>query len=114
MKQSQKNIIGKTNVKLLQSMQDSEIDTSDIAELKKTELEKGVKINFSNPQIHKIFMKNPQQFLKSNQNKKAISIRLDDEIITFFKIKTKGKGYQTVINNILKEYVQANKYKQSI
>lgn len=39
--------------------------------------------------------------------KKSISIRLDEEVIDFFKAT--GKGYQTRINAILRHYVQEQK-----
>jgi uncharacterized protein (DUF4415 family) len=35
------------------------------------------------------------------KNKKPISIRLDEDILLFFKLQ--GKGYQTAINQILRE-----------
>lgn len=43
--------------------------------------------------------------------KKAISIRLDSDILDWFK--GQGKGYQSLINNILRSYVnhQQNKTK---
>ncbi|QCI97360.1 BrnA antitoxin family protein [Agrobacterium larrymoorei] len=39
--------------------------------------------------------------------KKSISIRLDEEVIDFFK--STGKGYQTRMNAILRHYVQEQK-----
>lgn len=41
------------------------------------------------------------------QQKTAISIRLDDDIIDFFKAT--GKGYQTRINAVLRHYVTEQK-----
>lgn len=41
--------------------------------------------------------------------KKSISIRLDEEVIDFFK--STGKGYQTRMNAILRHYVQEKKNK---
>ncbi len=40
------------------------------------------------------------------KKRSAITIRLEPEIIDFFK--TKGKGYQTKINAVLKSYVKAH------
>jgi uncharacterized protein (DUF4415 family) len=41
--------------------------------------------------------------------KHAISIRLDEDVIDFFKAQ--GKGYQTRINAILRHYMQESKKK---
>lgn len=38
--------------------------------------------------------------------KKAVSIRLDEDVIDFFK--QSGKGYQTRINTVLRHYVKEN------
>lgn len=43
------------------------------------------------------------------QQKTAISIRLDDDIVDFFK--STGKGYQTRINAVLRHYVSEQKKK---
>ncbi len=45
-------------------------------------------------------------------NKVRITIRLDADIVKFFKdqVHTAGGGnYQTVINNVLREYLQENR-----
>ena len=39
--------------------------------------------------------------------KKQISIRIDEDILTFFR--SQGKGYQTRINAVLRAFVEANK-----
>ncbi|MBD2151399.1 BrnA antitoxin family protein [Pseudanabaena sp. FACHB-1277] len=41
--------------------------------------------------------------------KKAVSIRLDSDVLDWFK--GQGKGYQSIINNVLRTYVyhQQNK-----
>ena len=39
--------------------------------------------------------------------KKQITLRLDPEVLEFFKAQ--GKGYQTAINNVLRRYVEAHK-----
>jgi uncharacterized protein (DUF4415 family) len=40
--------------------------------------------------------------------KKQITLRLDPEILEFFK--SQGRGYQTAINNVLRRYVEAQKH----
>ena len=42
--------------------------------------------------------------------KRAVSLRLDENIITWFK--KQGKGYQTKINKVLGEFVQAQQLKE--
>ncbi|MGN7293291.1 BrnA antitoxin family protein [Rhizobium sp. SAFR-030] len=42
--------------------------------------------------------------------KKAISIRLDDDIVDFFQAT--GKGYQTRINAVLRHFVSEQKHKK--
>lgn len=39
--------------------------------------------------------------------KKAVSIRLDPDVLDFFK--SQGKGYQTRINAVLRAFMEANK-----
>ncbi len=44
------------------------------------------------------------------QGKRAVSIRLDEDVIDFFK--KEGKGYQTRINAVLRAYMNAMKAKE--
>lgn len=44
-------------------------------------------------------------------NKRQITLRLDPDIVEFFK--SQGRGYQTAINNVLHNYVQAQSQKKS-
>ncbi len=39
--------------------------------------------------------------------KKQITLRLDSDVLEFFK--KQGKGYQTAINFVLRQYVQAHR-----
>lgn|SRR5579872_211004 len=41
------------------------------------------------------------------QPKQAVSIRLDEDLIQWFK--SRGKGYQTRINAVLRAYVEAHR-----
>ena len=68
-------------------MKDSEIDYSDIPPLDE-EFFKNAVVIFPNP-------------------KPVITIRLDTDILDWFKMQ--GKGYQTKINAVLRAYVQAQK-----
>ena len=76
-----------SNLKRLDSMTDEDIDYSD------------------SPSADEEFWKNAKLILP--KNKTPITIRLDDDILEFFK--SQGKGYQTTINAVLKSYVAAQK-----
>lgn len=63
------------------------------------------RINYSEiPATNEAFWTNATINLPKKKN--AITIRLEPEVIDFFK--SKGKGYQTKINAVLKSYVQAH------
>lgn len=75
----------KTDWAKLARMKDSEIDASDI------------------PELGPEFFRNA--VLRMPKPKKMVSIRLDDEVLNWFK--RQGRGYQTKINEILKVYMKA-------
>ena len=77
----------KTDWDKLNSMSDSEIDYSDIPPITK-----------------KLFQKSELRMPKS---KPLISIRLDSDVLEWFK--SLGSGYQTRINAVLRMYMKANK-----
>jgi uncharacterized protein (DUF4415 family) len=68
------------------AMTDEEIDTSDIPELDETFFKNAV-----------LWMPKP---------KKSISLRIDQDVLEWFK--SQGKGYQTRINAVLKAYKEAH------
>jgi len=76
-------------LKLLAAMPDSEIDYSEIPRQTGT-------VKWTQPGS-----------LVPAENKKQITLRLDADVLTFFK-KT-GRRYQSRINAALREYVQAHK-----
>ncbi|NIR47777.1 BrnA antitoxin family protein [candidate division KSB1 bacterium] len=77
----------KTDWQRLDAMTDDDIDTSEISELDE-EWFKNAKVIMPQP-------------------KKAISPRIDREVLRWFK--SQGKGYQSHINAVLKAYVNAQK-----
>ena len=74
-----------TDWKKLEQMTDTEIDVSDI------------------PPLEEEFFKNA--ILHMPTSKKAVSLRLDSDLLDWFK--EQGKGYQTKINAVLRVYMQA-------
>ena len=87
--------MGKTDFEKLKKMNDKDIDYSDIPKLKNEDI---VNMNFhkGTKELEKI-MKNYRPI------KKAITIRLDSDVLEYFK--TQGKGYQSKINKILRDFV---------
>jgi uncharacterized protein (DUF4415 family) len=75
----------KTDWERLRTMKDEDIDTSDIPELTGDFFRKAV---------------------LWPGTKKQITLRLDPDVIDFFK--KQGKGYQSVINKVLRKYVEAH------
>ncbi len=77
----------RTNWEKIDALKDSEIDFSDI------------------PELGKAFFK--RATLRLPEPKTAVTIRLDRQVLNWFK--TKGPGYQTRINALLRAYMEAHK-----
>ena len=75
----------RTNFKKLAKMKDSEIDFSDIPEMDST------------------FFKNAELIIP--EHKKSISLRIDSDVLKWFK--KKGTGYQTKMNAVLRMFMDA-------
>ena len=78
--------IDKKRLNEIKTIKDEDIDYSDIAELDAD------------------FWLNAKPVYP--KQKKAISIRLDQDIIDYFK--SDGRGYQSKINNVLRTYLEAH------
>jgi len=76
----------RTDWNILKKMSDKEVDFSDI------------------PELDKSFFENAE--IRMPQRKKAVSIRLDADVIDWFR--KSGKGYQTKINAVLRSYAEAH------
>ncbi len=79
-----------TDWKKVDAINDSDIDLSDIPEVS----------------IEKFAKSIVRKGLKPTPKKTQITLRIDTEVLEWFK--SQGKGYQTNINNLLKAYVEAN------
>ncbi len=77
----------KTNWTRVDSLSDRDIDYSDI------------------PELDKDFFKSATLVLP--EPKTAVTIRLDQQVLEWFK--SKGPGYQTRINALLRAYMEAHK-----
>ena len=76
-----------TNWVRIDALKDKEIDTSDIPEQKNAFFKRAV--------------------LRLPEPKTAVTIRLDRQVLDWFKAK--GPGYQTRINALLRAYMEAHK-----
>ena len=75
----------------VQNMKDEDIDFFDIPRLTEKD--------FANAIVRK--------GLKSPPTKQQITLRIDQDVITFFR--EQGQGYQTKINQLLRAYMDAHK-----
>jgi len=82
-----KALFERKRLEKLETIPDSEIDTSDI------------------PELDENFFKNAKLIMP--EPKKAVSLRLDREVLDWFK--KRGKGYQSRMNAVLKAYMEAHK-----
>jgi uncharacterized protein (DUF4415 family) len=79
-----------TNWESVNKMQDKDIDLTDIPEIKEEQLSKA-KVRLGGKLVSK--------------GKVRINILLDADIVAYFKSKAGGRGYQTLINEALKENI---------
>ena len=76
--------ISAQRIEELNNIPDSAIDTSDI------------------PELDENFWDNAK--MVSPMTKQAISLRVDSDVLDWFK--NRGKGYQSLMNSVLKSYVE--------
>ena len=87
MKKTTSKKLSRTNWAKIDAIRDDEIDFSDI------------------PEQGKAFFK--QAVLRLPQPKATVTIRLDRQVLQWFKAQ--GRGYQTRINALLRAYMEAHK-----
>ena len=79
--------VSKKRIEEIKAMTDKDIDYSDI------------------PELDNSFWENAS--ISMPENKKGVYIRLDGDVLTW--LKSRGKGYQTKINAILRAYYNTHK-----
>ncbi len=77
----------KSQVDIINKIEDKDIDLSDIPELTKKDL-----INSERGKFYKPI-------------KRSTTIRLDADVIEWFKYQSESKGYQTKINEVLRKFM---------
>lgn len=80
-----------TDWKRVDAMRDEDIDTSEVPEVTPEQFAEAV----------------ARKGLERIPRKRQITLRLDEDVIAWFK--SRGPGYQTRINEVLRAYVDANK-----
>ena len=80
-----------TDWKAIDTMKDKDINLSDLAEVAPDKFAQAI----------------IRKGLKPVQKKSQITLRVDTDVLNWFKAQ--GKGYQTNINALLKAYMEANK-----
>lgn len=86
----------------------SEIPPASEEELRRLDAIRDKDIDFSDiPELDEEWFKTAKVVLPAK--KKAISLRVDLEVLEWFKSQAKGRGYQTLINAVLEAYVNAQK-----
>ncbi len=83
-----------TDWETIKNLQDSEIDLSDIPEITEEQMARAVMRVGGEP---------------VPQGKVRINMYLDADIVAYFKAKAGGRGYQTLINDTLRETVGSEK-----
>ncbi|MBK5275546.1 MAG: BrnA antitoxin family protein [Desulfuromonadales bacterium] len=78
----------RTDLERVTKMKDEEIDYSDI------------------PPLRDDFFK--EAHIRWPEKKKQVTLRIDPDVIEFFKMQ--GKGYQSMINAVLRKYVEAHNH----
>lgn len=86
MKKNAMTVLSGTDWERIAKMSDSDIDTSDI------------------PELTDEFFKNAS--IRWPEKKQQITLRVDQDIIAWFKYQ--GKGYQSAINAVLRKYVDVH------
>lgn len=81
---------GKTDWKRIAEMKDEDIDVSDI------------------PELDESFWDNAELF--EPETKERISIRIDQEVLNYFR--ERGPGYQTRMNAVLKSFVEVQRKRE--
>src|SRR5262245_19016891 len=78
-------------------------DRSRLARLTETQIEEMAASDPDHPALDASFWKDVDRLPR----KEAISIKLDDDVLSFFR--RQGRGYQTRINAVLRRYVQSQR-----
>lgn len=91
--------ISQTNWKRIDAMKDEEIDLSDIPEVTEAQMERAV-LRVGGKAVER--------------GKQRVNMFLDVFIVEYFKEKAGDRGYQTLINEALSEYIRNHDLKEDL
>jgi uncharacterized protein (DUF4415 family) len=91
--------ISQTNWERIDAMKDKDIDLSDIPEVTEAQMERAV-LRIGGKSVER--------------GKQRVNMFLDTFIVEYFKIKAGDRGYQTLINKALADYIQNNDLKDDL
>ena len=89
----------RTDKKRLRASKDEDIDLSDIPELRAEQLA-NAKLRFRLEDVP--------------EGKTRVNMYLDNAIVSYFKMRSGGRGYQTLINETLAEYIRREKLEDTL
>ncbi len=81
-------------------------DYARLAKLTEAEIERMARSDPDHPGLNDEFWRHVDD-IETPRSKQAISIKLDDDVLAFFR--RQGRGYQTRINAVLRRYMQARR-----
>lgn len=91
--------ISETNWERIEAMQDEDIDLSDIPEVTETQMERAV-LRVGGKTVER--------------GKQRVNMFLDAYIVEYFKLKAGDRGYQTLINEALGDYIFSRSLKEDL
>lgn len=99
MSKSDSSEISQTNWERIDAMKDEDIDLSDIPEVTEAQMERAVLRVGGKP---------------VERGKQRVNMFLDVFIVEYFKAKAGDRGYQTLINEALVEYIRHHDLKEDL
>lgn len=88
-----------TDKKRLRALKDEDIDLSDIPELSAEQLA-GARLRFGLEDVP--------------EGKTRVNMFLDNAIVHYFKMRSGGRGYQTLINETLADYIRREELEDTL
>ncbi len=99
MSESSSSKISQTNWERIDVMEDKDIDLSDIPEVTEAQMERAV-LRVGGKTVER--------------GKQRVNMFLDTFIVEYFKVKAGDRGYQTLINEALVEYIRNHDLKDDL
>jgi uncharacterized protein (DUF4415 family) len=85
-------------------MQKSNTDWERLRKMTDDDIQKAIDFDPDTLETSATFWQNAVVLMPSGKNKKQVTLRIDADILSFFK--SNGKGYQSKINAVLRSYIE--------